>query len=367
MLKIKKPTAIVDEGRVRNNIMKMISKVEKSQIKFRPHFKTHQSKEIGEWFKEYGISAITVSSVDMAYYFAKEGWDDITIAIPYNLNQIDEINSLAQEISLHILVDTKEASHHLAENLTSKLSVWIEINNDYNRSGVHYQNTSEILNIARILNETDLLNLEGILTHAGNSYTAKSFSELNQIHTDAIKIMNDIKDEINNFLPIDVKISVGDTPTCSIVKDFKGVDEIRPGNFVFYDLTQLKLGVCEENDIALVVACPVISKNEIRNEVVIYGGAIHLSKDSLIWNGTRSYGKVTFLKEDGWSKFLDDTNVTSLSQEHGVIKMNNNVFNQISIGDILVIIPIHSCLTANLYTDMYSLNGNKLPSFKYTH
>jgi D-serine deaminase-like pyridoxal phosphate-dependent protein len=343
----------------------MINKVEKSQVKFRPHFKTHQSKEIGEWFREYGISAITVSSVDMAYYFAKEGWNDITIAIPCNLNQIDEINSLAQEISLHILVDSKEASHHLAENLASKVNVWVEIDNDYHRSGVHYQNSSEILNIVRFLNEADLLNFTGILTHAGNSYDAKSLSELEKINKDTIKIMNDVKDYITNHLSADVKISIGDTPTCSIVKNFEGVDEIRPGNFVFYDLTQFKLNACEEKEIALAVVCPVVSKNAKRGEVVIYGGAIHLSKDFLIWNGIRIYGKVAFLKENGWGEFLDGTNVISLSQEHGVIQMNKKLLDQISIGDILVIIPIHSCLTANLYIDMYSLSGDVIPSFRY--
>jgi len=31
-------------------------------------------------------------------------------------------------------------------------------------------------------------------------------------------------------------ISYGDTPSCSIAENFDEVDEIRPGNFVFYDV-----------------------------------------------------------------------------------------------------------------------------------
>jgi D-serine deaminase-like pyridoxal phosphate-dependent protein len=366
MIKIKKPTAIVDEGRVRNNIKKMIHKVEKSQVKLRPHFKTHQSKEIGEWFREYGISAITVSSVDMAYYFAKEGWDDITIAIPCNLNQIDEINSLAQEISLHVLVDSVVTSQYLAENITSKVNIWIEIDINYHRSGIQFENISDIKNIVEILEKADLLNFSGILIHAGNSYSAESHRKLKQIHKDTIKKMNDVKDDLEYHFRTNVKISIGDTPTCSIADDFSGVDEIRPGNFVFYDLTQLNIEVCEESDIAIAVACPVISKSKIRNEVVIYGGAIHLSKESLIWrDNTRIYGKVSLLNQGGWDEFLPDTNVISLSQEHGVIKLSKDIINRIDVGDVLAIIPIHSCLTANLYSNLYSINGEIFTSFRY--
>ena len=45
---------------------------------------THQSAKIGEWFKRFGVNAITVSSVQMAEYFAANGWNDITIAISLN-------------------------------------------------------------------------------------------------------------------------------------------------------------------------------------------------------------------------------------------------------------------------------------------
>ncbi len=366
MIKIKKPTVLIDEARVRKNIMKMIHKAENSQVQFRPHFKTHQSIEIGNWFKEYGITSITVSSVDMANYFAKNGWNDITIAVPCNLNQIEEIDTLAREVLLHVLVDSIETSQYIAENITSKVNIWIEIDVNSHRSGIQYENRSDIKNIVKILEKADLLNFTGILTHAGNSYNAESYKELNQIHKDTIKKMTEVKDYLEDRFRTDVKISIGDTPTCSIIDDFSGVDEIRPGNFVFYDLTQLKLGVCEESDIAIAVACPVISKSKIRNEIVIYGGAIHLSKDSLIWsNNTRIYGKVSFLNQGGWDEFLPDTNVINISQEHGVIKVSKDMINRIDVGDVVAIIPIHSCLTANLCSNMYSINGAIFTSFRY--
>jgi D-serine deaminase-like pyridoxal phosphate-dependent protein len=68
---------------------------QKHSLAFRPHFKTHQSLELGNWFKDYGVTQITVSSLEMAEYFATQ-WNDITVAFPVNVLEINRINSLAK-------------------------------------------------------------------------------------------------------------------------------------------------------------------------------------------------------------------------------------------------------------------------------
>ena len=87
----------------------MAAKAQRHKLKFRPHFKTHQSATIGNWFRDAGVKAITVSSVSMAWYFADNGWDDITIAFPVNVLEISEINSLAARINLNVLVENVAA------------------------------------------------------------------------------------------------------------------------------------------------------------------------------------------------------------------------------------------------------------------
>ena len=78
----------------------MAEKARQSKVTFRPHFKTHQSIEIGSWFRDEGVQKITVSSVDMAEYFASDGWNDITIAFPLNIRQLPQIQELAGRINL---------------------------------------------------------------------------------------------------------------------------------------------------------------------------------------------------------------------------------------------------------------------------
>ena len=95
-----RPTLVLNKTVCLRNIELMAEKARRHNLRFRPHFKTHQSVEVGRWFRQKGIRHITVSSVQMAKYFANDGWDDITIAFPFNVNEIDELNSLLPAIKI---------------------------------------------------------------------------------------------------------------------------------------------------------------------------------------------------------------------------------------------------------------------------
>ena len=91
MTEIIRPTLVIDKEVCLRNIENMVKKAADHKLRFRPHFKTHQAAKIGEWFKLFGVDAITVSSVRMAEYFASNGWKDITLAFPVNLLEIEKI------------------------------------------------------------------------------------------------------------------------------------------------------------------------------------------------------------------------------------------------------------------------------------
>ncbi|MDD4755770.1 MAG: amidophosphoribosyltransferase, partial [Prolixibacteraceae bacterium] len=102
MAEIIRPTLVIDKEKCLKNIDRMATKAQEHKLKFRPHFKTHQSAVIGDWFRMYNVNAITVSSVMMAEYFASHGWTDITIAFPVNILELTNINRLAANIKLNI-------------------------------------------------------------------------------------------------------------------------------------------------------------------------------------------------------------------------------------------------------------------------
>ena len=353
MLKITKPTLLLNEEVCKRNIRFMAEKAKWNKLQFRPHFKTHQSAEIGEWFKAEGVDCITVSSVDMAKYFADHGWNDITIAFPFNSLEIDEINMLAAKIKLNLLLVHEDSIDFLSKHLEHEVGIFVKIDCGYHRTGIPAENMEEISSLSSKLADQSRMMFKGFLTHSGHSYNAGSEQEILEIHSKTLSLMNSLKKEFSHLQPI---ISIGDTPCCSLADDFTGVDEIRPGNFVFYDVTQLKLSSCKEKDIAVGLACPVVAVHEDR--AVVYGGGVHLAKEFLQDDdGTRNFGLVALLKKEGWTTPITDSKVFSLSQEHGIVKLPPNKLKNLSLGDLLVILPIHSCMTANLMGEYHLFDG----------
>lgn len=343
---IGKPTFLVDKVKALNNIEMMSLKAKEAGVFFRPHFKTHQSAEIGAWFREFDVKSITVSSVDMAIYFAENGWNDITIAFPVNILQWKEIDNLAAKINVNILVENRDSVRFLAKKMNNVVGVFIEIDTGHRRTGVDAENFETVKALAHCIEESKNLIFKGFLTHAGHTYKAKSKEEIIKITQTAMDKMLDLKHFFKPHFP-KLQLSWGDTPSCSLLSDFFGFDEIRPGNFVFYDEVQTVLGSCKPEDIAVAVACPVVATHPERKEIVIYGGAVHLSKEYILIGNTPHYGRVIEYKSYMENKPKTIGYVSSLSQEHGVIRMDNPEIN-IKTGDIVIVSPVHSCLTADL-------------------
>jgi D-serine deaminase-like pyridoxal phosphate-dependent protein len=357
-MEITKPTLLLNKTVCLRNIELMANKAVRHHVSFRPHFKTHQSTEIGNWYRQFGVSKITVSSVQMANYFADDGWDDITIAFPFNTHEVSEIETLAQKITLNLVVENSFSLEKIASAVKSPIGIFIEISTGYVRSGISSGNTARIDALLEILKNHSHLNFLGFLTHAGHTYNAKSKYEVQNIHFDAIKKMADLKSRYIEQYP-ELIISIGDTPSCSVSENFTGIDEIRPGNFVFYDLKQHSLGACSIDDIAARMICPVVSKQRISNEVVIYGGAIHFSKDWMTnIDGKPLYGRVVITRNNQKVLLEPNTYLVRLSQEHGVIRCTPPVYNEIKIGDFLEILPVHSCLTAHAMGRFLLNNGD---------
>ena len=354
---IAKPTLLLNEVVTRKNIADMVNKAAKSNVILRPHFKTHQSAVIGEWFRDAGVSHITVSSVDMAQYFAAHGWNDITIAFPVNIRQLPSLSELAEKVNLNLLVENELTAQTLIENLPHPVNVWLEIDAGYARTGLLWNDLDQITAVSTLIQTSPTLNLEGLLLHAGNTYQAKGKTAVIATHKQSMERVHHAQNHLHQQ-GIATKISIGDTPTCSIADSFSGIDEIRPGNFVFYDVMQAEIGSCSLEQVSVAVACPVVAKYPERNCIAIYGGAIHHSKERLMRKDSEvSYGRIALPTENAWQILSDDNYVYSLSQEHGLVKAAPSLLENINVGDLLLVLPVHSCLTANLLKSYMKLDG----------
>ncbi len=359
-MKVTIPTLLLDKKKALNNIQQMAMKASKSGVRLRPHFKTHQSAQVGEWFRDYGITSITVSSIRMAQYFANHGWDDILVAFPANVLEIESINELASKVNLHLVAVNLETVEALAKGLKFPVRIWVKIDTGYRRTGLLPHAHSELDLLLSTIQNSNLQHFEGFLVHDGHTYKQTDTDAIQTIHNTSVYLLHLLRDRYKSQFP-GLQLSIGDTPSCSILDDLSGVDEIRPGNFVFYDLTQQRIGSCSYHEIAVCMACPVVAKHPERHEIILYGGSVHFSKDLLLQeDGAASFGQIVTLTENGWSEPLEGIDLISLSQEHGIVHATPELFEKYKVGDIMGVLPIHSCLTTDLMKGYLTLEGETL-------
>ncbi len=352
------PSLLIDIERLENNIMKMAIKAESNGVDLRPHIKTHKCIEIGNMQFKHRAIGLTVSTLDEAATFADAGFRNITYAVPISSNKIEAALEIASRINLQLLVDNYEMVSLLeisSEKNEIVPEVLLKVHCGYHRTGVNPRDPASI-KLASKIESSRNLDFKGILTHAGHSYDATSVKQGKEIATqeqvEIIKFAEKLEDEDRHLKP--EVVSIGSTPTITLADSImEGITEIRPGNYVFYDYTQVVLGTCQVSDCAVTAVTRVIGKYD--DYLIIDAGATALSKDlgPTHLESETSFGRIFSNYEN--HELDSNLRIHSLSQEHGKVKFNDAAGNQEhNVDEILRILPNHSCLTANLH-DCYNV------------
>ena len=362
------PTLLLDEAICKENIQRMVGRARRHQLRLRPHFKTHQSLDVGRWMRAEGIEAATVSSLSMAAFFAPE-WDDITVAFPFNVHELATVNAVAKKVRLGLTVENEAALTVLDQGLETTVRIWMKVDAGYHRTGVPVEQLDQIQALLEKAAASEKMEAAGVLIHAGHSYDVRGDRAIGEVHRQTLKAVAKLRAALSGQFP-DLEYSIGDTPCCSTMEDFEGCTEMRPGNFVFYDVTQHYIGSNKIRQVAVALACPVVALHPDRNEVVVYGGGVHLSKDATSNEaGEKVMGLPVSITESGWDEPWPGCRVSKLSQEHGIISVTPEVMATLSVGDWVGILPVHSCMTADLMGEYLTLGGQTIdhlngPKFK---
>lgn len=350
-------TLWLDAAKAKANIRFMAEKAAKHGLRLRPHLKTPQSIDVARWYRDVGVTGVTVSSIAMAEYFASDGWSDITLAMPLNVRELPRILALAQRIRLNLVIDS-EVVLDLIPDSRFPISVFIKIDAGYHRTGIPAEDLDRIDALVSKIRNSPGLVFAGFLTHAGHSYSCRSHSEIRALHAEQLRQLQ----PLNRFGGI---VSLGDTPTCTVADDFSGIGEIRPGNFIYYDMKMVQISACEPDRISVCMVAPVISVHPDRNEVILHGGSVHFSKDSMTdEDGRVRFGQVVRLTETGWGDVVEGAYLRSLCQEHGFVTGPPDYIRSLKIGDLVGVLPVHSCLTADCMGEVRTLEGERLMMMK---
>jgi len=360
MHEITTPAFLLDRAVVQRNCDRMRHKAQASGVAFRPHVKTHKTVEIGRMQHGGSPGPITVSTLAEAEHFIRDGCRDLTYGVPIAPSKLQRVAELAAGIDrLSILIDSERALHAIEEVAGSRgiaFDVFLKVDCGYHRAGVD-PGSPDSVRLALALARSEAVRFQGLLTHAGHSYNATGLDEVRRIAAEESASLTRFRAlladaGLGNGLG-EVRRSVGSTPTAAVVDRFSECDEVRPGNYVFFDAFQATLGSCTLADVAVSILTTVVGSYPERGTLIVDAGALALSKDLSpeTLDPQAGYGLVCDLDRNPLPMRL-----IALSQEHGKIATQTTL----PVGTRLRILPNHSCLTAAMYDRYHVVDGGRI-------
>ena len=360
---LKTPGLVLDIAKVKRNAERMSRRIKQFGADLRPHIKTHKCIEVARIQTAGHSGAVTVSTLAEARSFAANGFTKITYAVPIESGKFNEAIEISRDCELSLITDDSDVPDQLndaAKQANVQLNVFLKVDCGYHRCGVE-PTTQEATEIPRRISNASNLRFAGILTHAGHSYNCQTKPELLALAKHERDVMADFGEALRKEVGQVPIVSIGSTPTITSVDHLAGIDEVRPGNYIFFDAFQATLGSCSLDDCALTVLAAVVhraSGEGDRRKVIIDAGAIALSKDR---------GPVGLNPDCGYGKVLDlsgkDLNLTvsEMSQEHGIIiAKDENIFDRLRVGSRVRVLANHSCLTAAQHSHYNVLEGENI-------
>ena len=323
------PSLVVFPKRILHNIKLMIE-IAGGTESLRPHIKTHKMSEIIKMQIDNGINKFKCATITEAELLAKSGAKDILLAIQptgKNISRFISLIKIYPESIFSTIVDNEyslnEINNRAIEEKIS-VSIWLDINNGMNRTGVEPNN--EACSIFQKIASASNLNAKGLHVYDGH-IRESDYSKRKQVCDNAFSHVLDLKKNIEKKGILIDKIVAGGTPTFPIHAKRENV-EVSPGTSLLWDD---RYGTAFE-DLKFI------------HSAVLIGSIISKpSKDLICINlGHKSvasemdFPRLSFLN-------LKNTEPIGHSEEHLVVKCNES--DKYPVGMICYSIPSHICPT----------------------
>ncbi len=342
----------------------MQAAVDARGIRLRPHVKTHKSPLLARLQIERGAVGICCAKLGEAEVFADAGIEDIRLPYPLHPVNAERVIKLLDRTHLSFIVDDLEVARGWSRAMEPSgrtVDVLVKVDVGFHRCGIDPDDRRAAETVARVA-ELPGLTFRGLLSHAGHAYSATSEDEASVIAASEARLLTELGAAIEQLGPPIEEVSVGATPTARFSVQQAGITEMRPGNYIYYDRTQVGLGSATWDDCALTVLARVVS-TPAPDRLILDCGSKTLTNDlARGFDGACPGYGVVF--EDLEATQPDTSLVIErLSEEHATVRiLAHGDAPPRRTGDLVRVVPNHSCVVSNLVDAVCLVAGGEGPN-----
>lgn len=326
------PSVLIDLDLMEANIAVMQSRCDALGINFRPHIKTHKIPDIARRQLEAGAKGIACQKVSEAEVFADASFDDVQI--PYNIvgaRKTRRLAELAKRAKMTVTVDSRPVIDGIAaaaQAVGATIHMMVELVSLGQRTGT---TPADALALAQHIQTTDNLYFSGLMIYPSDAAIRPRLLE-----TLALLEAAGIAVE---------QVSGGGSGAISDMHLLPELTEMRVGTCIFWDWNSVSAGYAGFDDCAMRVRASVVSANEPSRVIL----------DS----GSKSIQSETIDGQFGYIAEHPEARLYKVNEEHGYVDFSD-CDSTPSVGDILHIVPVHTCVVTNLHNQLYGVRGDAI-------
>ncbi|MDP1571351.1 MAG: alanine racemase [Vicinamibacterales bacterium] len=353
------PSVLVERSRLHANIDRMQAAADRRGVRLRPHAKTHKSPAVADWQIARGAVGICCAKLGEAEVFAGAGVADIRLPYPLHPVNAARVVALLDQTRLSFIVDHPDVARGWSQAMTAagrEVDVLVKVDVGFHRCGIDPA-LPGALEFIRLVASLPGLGLRGLLSHAGQAYHATSADHLKAIAEEEAAILTRLATAAREAGIAIEEVSAGATPPARFSLEQDGLSELRPGNYAYFDRTQVGLGAATLDDCALTVLARVVSA-PAADRAILDCGSKTLSND-LARGFSPLPGHGTVFRGAGLPPGRQpDTGLTieRLSEEHATVRVEAGAA-PLAPGDLVRVLPNHSCVVSNLVDRVWLVDG----------
>ena len=341
------PALVIDLDIMERNLRRVADYCKAHSLRLRPHTKTHKVPAVGRKQLDSGAVGLTVAKVGEAEVMLGANPPDLLVAYPVmGRSKLERLMQVARKTRVTVATDNLGIAKQLsdaAREAQVEVGVLAEVDAGLNRVGV--SPGPELIELARGMLRLPNLRFEGIDFYPGHIRDTgeRGLEQIRKLSELIQCILDDFRRE-----GIEVRVvSGGSTPSLFHSHEVRGVNEIRPGTYVYNDVNTVASGACTFDDCAVSILVTVVSTAR-PGQIIVDGGSKTFSSDTAAPPSV--HGRLVEAPEAAFYR---------LNEEHGYVDITH-AQRDFEVGERLHVIPAHVCVAVNLHEYVYGKRGEQI-------